>query len=109
MNLYWFDIKIDFIGKDTTRNNKNISTQKYIESIVNKKYKDNINFLGHIPNFELNEYLNRALVGVYPSLFDNFPLSNAYSVNLDWIMKKIKELKKVLRHIKQETLKNLVN
>lgn len=67
------DIKIDFIGKDTTRNNKNISTQKYIESIVNKKYKDNINFLGHIPNFELNEYLNRALVGVYPSLFDNFP------------------------------------
>ena len=27
-------------------------------------------------------------------LFDCFPLSNAYSVNLDWIMRKIKELEK---------------
>ena len=27
-------------------------------------------------------------------LFDSFPLSNAYSVNLDWIMRKIKELEK---------------
>lgn len=27
------------------------------------------------------------------SIFDSFPLMNAYSVNLDWILKKIKELK----------------
>ena len=27
-------------------------------------------------------------------LFDSFPLSNAYSVNLDWIMRKIRELEK---------------
>ena len=66
-------LKIDFIGKDTERNNKNISTEKYIQSIINKKYKNNINFLGYIPNYDLNKYLNRALVGVYPSLFDNFP------------------------------------
>ena len=32
------------------------------------------------------------------SLFDNFPLSNAYSVNLDWILKKIKELEEFVRN-----------
>ena len=32
------------------------------------------------------------------SLFDNFPLSNAYSVNLDWIIKKIKELEDFVRN-----------
>lgn len=67
------EIKIDFIGKDTDRNNKNISTVQYIKSIVKDEYQDNISFLGQIPNYDLNRYLNRALVGVYPSLFDNFP------------------------------------
>ena len=66
-------IKIDFIGKDTNRNNKNISTQELIITIVDKKYRNNIKFLGHIPNYKLNNHLNNALVGVYPSLFDNFP------------------------------------
>ena len=31
-------------------------------------------------------------------LFDNFPLSNAYSVNLDWILKKIKEVEEFVRN-----------
>ena len=31
-------------------------------------------------------------------LFDSFPLSNAYSVNLDWIMKKIQELEEFVKN-----------
>lgn len=31
-------------------------------------------------------------------LFDSFPLSNAYSVNLDWIFKQIKELETYIRN-----------
>ena len=31
-------------------------------------------------------------------LFDSFPLSNAYSVNLDWIMKKIKEVEEFVKN-----------
>lgn len=67
------NLKIQFIGKDTTRNNKNISTKEYIYELVNSKYHDNLIFLGQLPNFELNKYLNSSLVGIYPSLFDNFP------------------------------------
>lgn len=67
------DLKIQFIGKDTTRNSKNISTKEYIYELVNPKYHDNLIFLGQLPNVELNKYLNSSLVGIYPSLFDNFP------------------------------------
>lgn len=67
------NIKVEFIGKDTIRNKKNISTKELILDIINKKYHSNIKFYGQIPNFDLNKYLNRALVGIYPSLFDNFP------------------------------------
>ena len=31
-------------------------------------------------------------------LFDSFPLSNAYAVNLDWIMKKIREVEEFVRN-----------
>lgn len=31
-------------------------------------------------------------------LFDSFPLSNAYSVNLDWIMKKIREIEEFVKN-----------
>lgn len=62
-----------FIGKDTNRNCKNISTIKYIKSIVDNKYQDNIKFLGQLKNSELNPYINRARCAVFPSLFDNFP------------------------------------
>lgn len=62
-----------FIGKDTTRNKLNISTVKYITELVDEKYRDNLEFLGQIPNYNLNKYLNSARACVYPSLFDNFP------------------------------------
>ena len=32
------------------------------------------------------------------SIFDSFPLMNAYSVNLDWIIKKIRELEEYVRN-----------
>lgn len=31
------------------------------------------------------------------SIFDNFPLSNAYTINLDWILKKIREIEKYVQ------------
>ena len=67
------NLKVQFIGKDTKRNYKNICTIKLIQEIVATKYQANLEFIGQIPNYELNDYLNSALVGVFPSLFDNFP------------------------------------
>lgn len=67
------NLKIKFIGKDTTRNSKNISTVKCIKELVDLKYQDNLIFVGQIPNYDLNLYLNEAKVGIFPSLFDNFP------------------------------------
>ena len=67
------NLKIEFIGKDTKRNSKNKSTKELIYEIVNKKYHQNLNFFGQIPNNEINKYLNTSLVAVFPSLFDNFP------------------------------------
>lgn len=65
--------KIRFIGKDTARNKKNISTIAYIKQIVKSKYHPNLEFLGQIENKKLNSYMNEARCCVYPSLFDNFP------------------------------------
>lgn len=66
-------VQVDFIGKDTIRNSKNISTIDYVKNIVKKEYLDNIHFLGQKKNYELNEFYNRSRVAVFPSLFDNFP------------------------------------
>lgn len=67
------NFSIDFIGNDTTRNSQNISTVRLIRSLVNTEHQDKLNFLGQIPNEDINYYLNRSMVGIYPSLFDNFP------------------------------------
>lgn len=67
------NVKCYFAGKDTTRNSENISTKEYIKQIVNGKYINNLEFLGQMPNFALNEYYNKCNVAVFPSLFDNFP------------------------------------
>lgn len=67
------DICIYFIGKDTKRNKKNISTIDYIKNIIKTKYQDRLYFLGQKDNNQLNYYLNKAAIGVFPSLFDNFP------------------------------------
>lgn len=67
------NLTIQFIGKDTNRNNNDISTKELIYKILDNKYANNISFIGQIPNNELNYYLNTSRVGIFPSLFDNFP------------------------------------
>lgn len=67
------NLKIDFVGKDTNRNIKNISTIEFIKNIIDEKYHKNIRFVGQIPNYEVNKFLNESMVAIFPSLFDNFP------------------------------------
>lgn len=67
------NLKIKFIGKDTNRNHKNISTIEYIKEIVKEENHKKIEFLGQIKNEQINQYLNEASVAIFPSLFDNFP------------------------------------
>ena len=67
------NVKIVFVGKDTIRNDKNISTMSYIKEIIPTIYHKNIEFKGQLLNEELNDIYNSACIGVYPSLFDNFP------------------------------------
>ena len=67
------DLCVKFIGKDTNRNNKNISTVQYIRDIINDEYANNVEFTGQLPNENLNYYFNSSKLAVFPSLFDNFP------------------------------------
>jgi len=67
------DIRMQWIGKDTVRNKYNISTKKVILDTIESKFHNRIEFVGQIENIELNAYLNRASVAIFPSLFDNFP------------------------------------
>ncbi len=66
-------MQVKFIGKDTTRNNKDISTIEYIKRLVKPEYRDNLVFLGQLKNIEINKHLNEAKCCIFPSLFDNLP------------------------------------
>lgn len=66
-------IKIYIVGKDTNRNNKNISTKKYILKLIDKKFNDRIIFTGQVENDDVNKYLNQATLAIFPSNFDNYP------------------------------------
>ena len=67
------NIIFKFIGKDTNRNDKNISMINYIKDIVPKEYHKNLEFIGHVKNSELEKYYAEAKIGVIPSTFDNLP------------------------------------
>lgn len=67
------NVKFLFVGKDTDRNEEGISTIEYIKRIVPSKYHKNLEFRNQIQNSELNSIYNKVLMGVFPSLFDNFP------------------------------------
>lgn len=67
------NIKILFVGKDTNRNDKEISTKEYIYELIPEKYHRQLEFKGQLLNSDLNDVYNSAAIGVYPSLFDNFP------------------------------------
>lgn len=67
------DLEIMFVGKDTVRNDKDISTMKYIKEIVPEEYRNRLKFYGQLGNEELNKLYNEAKLAVFPSLFDNLP------------------------------------
>lgn len=67
------EIKFIFVGKDTTRNDKNISMVQYIKHVVPAEYHRNLIFVGQVNNSELNAIYNDARIGVVPSRFDNLP------------------------------------
>ena len=62
-----------FIGKDTNRNDKNISMIEYIKELVPSKYHNNLEFVEQLDNEILINYYNEAMIGVVPSRFDNLP------------------------------------
>lgn len=67
------NVKFLFVGKDTNRNEEGISTIEYIKNIVPSKYHKNLEFRDQVQNSELNSIYNKVIMGVFPSLFDNFP------------------------------------
>ena len=67
------NVKILFVGKDTNRNDKEISTKEYIYELIPEKYHKQLEFKGQLLNSDLTDVYNSAAIGVYPSLFDNFP------------------------------------
>jgi len=67
------DNYIYVVGKDTTRNNKNISTKEYMLKIIDKKFHKRIKFIGQVNNKEVNIYLNKSYLAIFPSTFDNYP------------------------------------
>lgn len=65
--------KIYLVGKDTIRNNENISTKEYMLKIVDEEYHNRMIFTGQIDNDQVNKYLNLASLAIFPSIFDNYP------------------------------------
>ncbi|MDT3959792.1 glycosyltransferase family 4 protein [Staphylococcus kloosii] len=67
------DYDIVLIGKDTNRNNKNISTRDYFMSLIDNRFKSKIKFLGHMSREDISLKLNKATCAIFPSLYENFP------------------------------------
>jgi len=67
------NVKVNFVGKDTTRNYKNISTIELIKILVDNQYRENLIFHNQVENSKVNYFFNESRVAVFPSLFDNFP------------------------------------
>ena len=67
------ELLVYIIGKDTTRNSKNISTKEYMLSIIDKKMHNRVIFVGQIDRDKIVEYMRKSKLAVFPSLFDNFP------------------------------------
>ena len=67
------NLKVQIIGDfNNVEQNGNSPKEQFLE-IVPKKYHKHIEFLGYIENNKLNEYFNKARIGIIPSLFDNLP------------------------------------
>ena len=66
-------IKFQFIGNYENIDVNGTCAKDEIYKMLPEKYHNNIEFLGIIPNKDLNKYFNNAYIGVVGSLFDNFP------------------------------------
>ena len=66
-------IKFQLIGNYSTKNKNGANQKEEILKSIPKKYHKYIEFTGSIDNKKLNEYFNKARMGVIPSLFDNLP------------------------------------
>lgn len=74
--------KIYFVGKDTKRNSKNISTKEYILSIVKRKFHKRLIFVDQVENKKVYDYLKLAKIAIIPSIFDNYPYVALESLSL---------------------------
>lgn len=92
------NIKINFIGKDTFDNDKNISTVNYIKEIVPKKYHKNLKFMDAIEHNELIKYYNTSQIGVFYNNNKNIPycILESMSANLPIVSTKGTGLKEYL-------------
>lgn len=81
------NIKINFIGKDTKDNDKDISTIEYIKKIVPSKYHKNLNFIDPLKHDEILKYYNTAQIGVFYNNSKNIPYSilESMSANLPFV------------------------
>ena len=66
-------LRFQLIGNDTMIDRHGISMKELFLKQIPKKYHSMIEFVGVVPNRELNPYFNQACIGVVPSLFDNLP------------------------------------
>ena len=66
-------IKFQLIGNYSTNNKNGINQKEELLESIPEKYHKYIEFTGPIDNKELNEYFNKARIGIIPSLFDNLP------------------------------------
>ena len=67
------DIHFQLVGDYECVEQQNVVAKDVFLNLVPKKYHKYIEFTGPIPNEKLNDYFNRARIGVIPSLFDNLP------------------------------------
>lgn len=75
------DYKFIFIGKDTNRNRYNISTKLIILNNIKDKFKENVIFTGQLNHAEIKQYIRRASLAIFPSLYENFPYVMIETIN----------------------------
>ncbi len=67
------NLKVKFIGKDTNRNQKDISTKEYIKKIILQDYWDKVEFLGE--RSDVPDLCNMFDFFLFPSRFEGLPVS----------------------------------
>ena len=67
------EAKLLFIGKDTLENG--VSIKEKIYNIIEDTYHDSIEFKGHVPKEEMENYLISSDIAIYPSYAEAFSLA----------------------------------